>query len=193
MKYDIESIMNRKRNAQKVRIVLIVIFIIILYNVILVGITSIDNEKSLSLFGYQAYIITSDSMKPEINSGDVVVIKQCNEEELSTDDIITFEKNGKINTHRIINIINENGKVEYITKGDNNSIEDQERIEFSNVRGKMTIKIPYLGNVIMFLQNQMIILIMVLILLLLLLYKVIIDERKENRRRKREIEKEKNR
>ena len=193
MKYDIESIMNRKKTVQRIRIVLIVIFIIILYNVILVGISSIDNEESLNLFGYQAYIITSNSMEPEINNGDVVIVRQCKEEDLNINDIITFDKDGRINTHRITNIINEEGKVKYITKGDNNSIEDQEKIEFSNIKGKMTIKIPYLGNVIMFIQNQMIILIIVLILLLLLLYKVIIDERKENRRRKREIEKEKNR
>ena len=76
MKYDIESIMNRKKTVQRIRIVLIVIFIIILYNVILVGISSIDNEESLNLFGYQAYIITSNRMEPEINNGDVVIVRQ---------------------------------------------------------------------------------------------------------------------
>ena len=170
MKYDIESIMNRKKTVQRIRIVLIVIFIIILYNVILVGISSIDNEESLNLFGYQAYIITSNSMEPEINNGDVVIVRQCKEEDLNINDIITFDKDGRINTHRITNIINEEGKVKYITKGDNNSIEDQEKIEFSNIKGKMTIKIPYLGNVIMFLQNQMI------ILIFLLLYHYILDK-----------------
>ena len=51
----------------------------------------------------------------------------------------------------------------YITKGDNNNIEDSENIKFSAIIGKCILTIPYLGNIISVLENKLIVLIIIII------------------------------
>ena len=134
-------------------------------------------------------------MKPNINSGDVVLVKTINgdKEEIKKGDVITFRKNLEVITHRVIDIEENNGENVYVTKGDNNNLEDQERVEKSELLGKVVVVIPYLGNIIGILENKIIFLILVLIFLILLLYKINIQEKKENRRLKKKIDDEKNR
>ena len=192
MRYDLDSIRKRKKRMSILRILFVIIIIVVLYNILLLVITSANDAKNWSLFGYQAYAVTSNSMEPEINIGDVVIVRTCKEEDIHENDIITFYQNGYINTHRVAEIVDMDGK-KFITKGDNNNAEDSKEVEFADIKGKVIMKIPFLGSVINFLQDRLIILIIILILLLLLLWKIVKDERKENRRIKKEIEKEKNR
>lgn len=193
MKFDEESIINRKRKSKILKVFLFVLFIIILYNIILVGITSIKEDESWNVFGYKAFIITSESMQPKIDIGDVIVIKSVPEEEIKTEDIITFKKNNEqITTHRIINIIEEDGKKQYITKGDNNKTGDTEQITYDKIEGKVTLVIPYLGHIIDFLEDKMVLLIVLLIILIITLIYLIFSDKKEKRRRKRKIENQEN-
>ena len=193
MKFDEESIINRKRKSKILKVFLFVLFIIILYNIILVGITSIKEDEGWNVFGYKAFIITSESMQPKIDIGDVIVIKSVPEEEIKTEDIITFKKNNEqITTHRIINIIEEDGKKQYITKGDNNKTGDTEQITYDKIEGKVTLVIPYLGHIIDFLEDKMVLLIVLLIILIITLIYLIFSDKKEKRRRKRKIENQEN-
>ena len=89
MKYDVDSINKRKKYANTVKKVLAVILVILIYNIILIFISA-END-GIELFGYRAYVITSDSMEPAINNGDAIVVKNCEEEDLQTGDVITFE------------------------------------------------------------------------------------------------------
>ena len=74
MKYDVDSINKRKKYVSTVMKILAIIFVILIYNIILIFISS--ESHGIGLFGYRAYIITSDSMEPSINNGDVIIIKQ---------------------------------------------------------------------------------------------------------------------
>ena len=190
MRYDIDSINKRKQRAKVLKIILGIILIILLYNIILVGISMIDGNK-FSLFGYSAYIITSDSMAPEINKGDVVITRKIEEEEIKVNDTITFLEEGQNITHRVIEIKEIDGKKEFITKGDNNEIEDSKSVIYENIKGKVIFKIPFLGNIILFMKDQIILLIIVLIILLVCLYKIQKNDKSEIRRRKKEIEEKK--
>ena len=190
MKYDIDSISRRKRKVKTIKTILGIILIIIIYNIILVGISIIDKESGISIWGYKAYIITSDSMEPKISVGDIIIVKKLNEDEIETNDIITFYDENKITTHRVVNIDSSNGYKEYKTKGDNNNIDDDKSVLFKNIIGEVIIVIPLLGNIILFMKNQVIVLITILIILLFCFYKIVKIEKSENRRRKKEIEKE---
>lgn len=191
MKYDIETINKRKKNAKITKRIIDIIIIILLYNIILVFISCINKIEDISLFGYKAYIITTDSMKPQINAGDITIVKDTKEENLEVGDVIAFKKNDKVITHRITNIEEQNEKNIYTTKGDNNNLEDNEKIEYSEIEGENVLTIPKLGYFIHALENQIVFLFIILILLIVLFFKIRKDEKMENRREKRKIEQEK--
>ena len=192
MKFDTESIIKRKKKVKIIKIILLIILVVILYNIALVGISEANKLDGFNFFGYKAYIITSESMKPTIYIGDVIITKPCIQDELKTDDIITFKKNNEItNTHRIIKIIDEDEKKSFITKGDNNELQDEKEVKFEEIQGKVILTIPKLGKIIELMQNKIVILVILLIILIILFMSIINSEKKELRRRKMQIEKEK--
>ena len=191
MKYDIETINKRKKNAKITKRIIDIIIIILLYNIILVFISCINKIEDISLFGYKAYRITTDSMSPSINTGDVIIVKKVQEEKLQVGDVITFKQQDKVITHRITHIDEQDGKKQYTTKGDNNNLEDNEKIEYSEIEGQNVLTIPKLGYFIYALENQIVFLFIILILLITLFFKIRKDEKLENRREKRKIEQEK--
>lgn len=191
MKYDIESIKRRNKNRKRITKIIDVFLVILIYNVILVMFSCMNKIEQVNIFGYEAYIVTTDSMKPSISSGDVVIVKEVEEQELDKGDIITFTKNGETNTHRITNIEEKEGEKYYTTKGDNNNVEDSEKVKFSEIKGKQIITIPYLGKIINALENKVIFLVIVLIILILYFLRIKQIEKKENRREKEKIEEEK--
>lgn len=191
MKYDIENINKRKKNTKTAKKILDVIIIILLYNIILVLISCINKIDDINFFGYKAYIITTDSMADSINSGDIVIVKEVPEEELQVGDVITFEKDYQVITHRITKIDDEKGKRVYTTKGDNNNLEDNQKIEYEQIEGKSVLTIPKLGYLFNFLENQIVFLLIVLILLIVLFFRIRKNEKMEIRREKKKIEQEK--
>lgn len=190
MKYDIKSIEKRKKKEVIIKNVLKVILILVVYNMILLGISAMDNNENTNIFGFKSYIITTNSMEPNIKKGDAVVCKKVKTEDLKEGDVITFSKDGEVITitHRIIKIETKDGKKSYITKGDNNTLEDNEKVEENQIRGKMIVVIPRLGNFIKLLSNNIIVLILLLVILILWFMKILINEKRESRREKRKIE-----
>lgn len=96
-----------------------------------------------------AYVIVSPSMTPTIKVQDAVLVIRT--KNIRVGDIVTFKSNdsrysGYTITHRINDVVTaNNGKVMYITKGDNNSIVDATPVYKENIYGKVALKIPYLG------------------------------------------------
>lgn len=190
MKYDIESINKRKKNMKYIKIIIGIILVIMIYNMVLLLISSDKLDGTISLFGYKAFIITSNSMEPNIHLGDAVVTRKCKQKDLEVGDIVTYKQNYEYVTHRIIKVEekNQEGETIYITKGDNNNLEDSEKVGYSKIIGKKVLIIPYLGKVVEILDNKMIGLIIILILLVLSFYIIQREEKMENRREKRRIE-----
>lgn len=92
-------------------------------------------------------------MESEIYAGDIAVVKEIDTDKLHEGDVIAFNIDGTVVTHRIQKIINENGSVKYITKGDNNNVEDSRYVLPQQVEGIYKFKIRRLGNLAMFLQE----------------------------------------
>lgn len=195
MRYDLESINKRKENAKIAKKVMEIIAIILVYNIILIAISSENKISLTNLLGYKSYIIKTNSMEPTININDVVITKKVKQEEIKVHDIITFIQDGQVITHRITKIDNDNGKIKYTTKGDNNNVEDTFKITYESIEGKHILTIPYLGIIVQVLQNKIIFLILLLIILIFILVMIQKQEKKEYRREKKKIEdnkKEKN-
>lgn len=192
MRYDIESIEKRKNTERILRRFVDILLTIVIYNIVLVTISAMNNIEQISFFKHKAYIITTNSMEPSINAGDVIVVKEVNEEDLKVKDVITFKKGESKITHRISSIVKRDNKNVFITKGDNNNVEDTEGVIYENVLGKQVLRIPYIGKIISALNNQIVFLVFIFILLILYFLKIVTEERKENRREKKIEEIEKN-
>lgn len=126
----------------------------------LVVFSSGRNNGVATLFGFIPMTVESDSMKPTFKTDDLIICREVDDVyDLKKDDVITFWTmiDGKKvkNTHRIIEVNNVNGSVSFTTRGDNNSLDDQDSVRAGDVIGKWTgTKIPGFGKVMRFLGTQ---------------------------------------
>lgn len=100
------------------------------------------------LFRYQALVIATGSMTPEIKIGDVVIVDKTKDRDTShfnKGEVIAYHKENLIICHRIINVIKSGDKVLYETKGDHNDSSDQLLVETDQVVGVVKYKIKYIG------------------------------------------------
>lgn len=116
-----------------------------------------DQNQIASIAGYSPLTVQTDSMKPAFSSGDLIIIKKCDPDTLEVGDIVTFhtiiENQYALNTHRIKEITEENGIKNYVTKGDNNVLEDTHIITGADIAGKYVTKIPIFGKLINFISG----------------------------------------
>lgn len=143
---------------KKLKVVLSSIVLVILAPILFVSLVILINsytnpDEVPSFFGWKPFIVLSGSMETEIYSGDVAVVKEVDLKEINKNDIIAFKENDIVITHRVIDIINENGTIKYKTKGDNNNVEDSGYVLEEQVEGKYQFKVRRLGNFAMFAQT----------------------------------------
>ncbi|WP_457743080.1 signal peptidase I [Thermococcus sp.] len=104
------------------------------------------------VFGFQYVVILTNSMQPTINPGDLVIVKPVNPYKLHVGDIILYEVHlGNATyriTHRIVAIgYDQEGRLYFITKGDNRRYTDPWRVYPNQVIGKVVLVIPHVGRV----------------------------------------------
>ena len=126
-------------------IIYIILIPMLVYNVSLIIQSITKPNETPSFFGIKMYVIISGSMQPELNIGDVVIVKNIDKDELKVEDVISFRKGQSVVTHRISEIVTVEGETQYRTKGDNNNSADAYDIDQSLVIGVAKFKIPYIG------------------------------------------------
>lgn len=120
------------------------------------SIKSNDNRPPL----FNAFIIVSPSMVPNIKVQDGIIVKRENVTNLRKGDIITFVSHdsrydGLVVTHRIAGIEKtEDGNYVFRTKGDANSREDSYLVKADDIYGKVIFKIPMIGYIKKFLSKS---------------------------------------
>ncbi|MBQ5398997.1 MAG: signal peptidase I [Ruminococcus sp.] len=102
-----------------------------------------------SAFGYTVYRVSSGSMRPELEVGDVILVHDTDPMALQKGDIVTYDllsdTSGNTITHRVTKPPFEKDGDYYIrTKGDANSYEDND-ISITRVRGTLVCKISILS------------------------------------------------
>lgn len=107
------------------------------------------NNRPAFLFGRATLIIVSGSMEPEIPALSCVLIEKVEPEEVIVGDVVTFYSDdpsiaGQLNTHRVTKIDGQGGSLEFITKGDNNLIEDKYTVRAANLVGRYIRVLPVL-------------------------------------------------
>ena len=123
----LRKILDSKYFQIPYRIIKTIIFLILVLYVAFIVIQRVSGNQSV--FGYRIFTVATGSMVPDYNVNDVLAIKEVNHDELKIGDDITYlgtkqDVNGKIVTHRIIDIEMKDGKKVYLTKGINNEVED---------------------------------------------------------------------
>ena len=105
-------------------------------------------------------------MAPEININDVVITREVKEDELKEGDIITYNIDGNIVTHRIIKKEKTNGQNEYTTKGDRNEVSDIEKVTEDSIEGIFVGKISGIGGLLSLLKNKFVFITILIILII---------------------------
>ena len=122
--------MKNRRELKKTEImglILKIVFLIIVIPIILMSIIVMIKankypDKIPDIFGYKPMIVLSGSMETAIYTFALVFVKIVDTDKLNVGDVIAFRNEvDTVTTHRIINIVDKNGKRYFETKGDNNN------------------------------------------------------------------------
>ena len=157
---------QEQQNSKKLSIATIlgIIFCLILVPILISNLVLIikgyANPGEIPGYGKtKPLIVLTDSMEPTIKSGDLILIREVDFDDVEEGDIISyFESETQRTTtvtHRVIEIIyDENGnKLEFVTQGDANNIEDSDHVTRGKLIGVYKTRIPVLGSVAIFLKS----------------------------------------
>lgn len=130
-------------------IVCVVLGLILLGNLAIMYQANTNKDKVPSIFGYKPFMVLSGSMESEIRKGDLIITKLVDPETLKVDDVIAFrDAQNTVTTHRIIDIVERDGEVYFVTKGDNNASQDRNLVTLDDVEGIYITRIPGVGNML---------------------------------------------
>jgi len=159
-------------------IMCIILIPILVINCTLIMKSFMNKEEVPSVGGYLPLIVLTDSMYPEIESGDLIICHTEDAENIKDGDIVAFfdpAGNGSsIVTHRVLEVTEENGGIAFRTKGDANNTEDKMLVPAENLVGVYQNRIPGAGNIAMFMQSTTgLIVCVVLPIVLLVAYDIV--------------------
>ena len=175
-------------------IVLCVILVpILLINVTLIIKSYVNKDEVPSVGGTFPMIVLTDSMYPDIKSGDLIFCRTVQADSVEEGMVISFfdpAGNGStVVTHKVIEILhNEDGTRSFRTKGINNNTEDRLLVPQDNLVGRYTgVRIPYAGNVALFMQTTYGLIVCVFIPFVLLVAYDIIRHRKNEKNQSKDV------
>ena len=154
-------------------ILCVILIPILLFNCTLI-IKSYTNKDAVpDVGGWFPLIVLTDSMLPVIESGDLIVCHTTDAEEVAVGDVISFfdpAGNGtSIVTHRVVEVLDENGALMFRTRGDNNNVDDKVLVGAQDLVGTYKTRIPGAGNVALFMQTPTGLIVCVVMPILLLI------------------------
>ena len=124
--------------------------------------SSTNNNGVPQLFGFIPLTVESPSMRPTFEQGDLIVSQQvADPASLQEGDVISFwtiiDGQKVKNTHRIVRIEkSSSGNLSFITRGDNNPIDDELPAFPAEIIGKWTgMKLSGAGNIMAFLRTKL--------------------------------------
>lgn len=142
-------------------------------NLYTIAARALTDELQPAVFGWSTAVVISGSMSGEIEVNDMVVIHR--EKSYDTGDVITFESNGSLVTHRIVDVTDDG----FVTKGDANNAEDLRPIPMENVVGRVVLVIPRVGAAIEFLRTPLGMMCLVLVGFAMIELPIVLGGRKE--------------
>ncbi len=175
MKEKIEKIKNNKPLKVLGNILYVFVFIVVVFVLFVVALQRFSNN-SISLGGVRIFSVATGSMVPKYEIGDILIAKETDPKDLNVGDDIAYQGkvgglNGKVVTHEIISIEqNQDGNYKIITKGKANIAEDPE-IDQTQVQGKIIYKVQSLSLISKLISNVYIFYFLIFIPIALIIFK----------------------
>lgn len=176
-----------------VGIVLCVILVpMLIINCTLIVKSFLNKDEVPNIGGVLPLIVLTDSMYPDIKSGDIIICQQVKAEDVEEgNDISFFDPAGNgtsIVTHRVIEIIEENGQRYFRTKGTNNNTEDKVLVPADKLVGRYTgIRFGGAGNIALFMQSTTGLIVCVVLPIVLLVGYDMLRRRKSDKKQDNDV------
>ena len=188
---------EKTSSTHKILTVIGTILCIILIPILVINCTLIlksytNKEEVPSVGGFLPLIVLTDSMYPEIESGDLIICHTADAEDIKVNDVIAFfdpAGNGSsIVTHRVLEVTEQDGQLAFRTKGDANNTEDKMLVPAENLVAVYQSRIPGAGNIAMFMQSTTGLIVCVVLPIILLVGYDIIRRRLYERNKKDDMD-----
>jgi len=117
-------------------------------------------------------VVSSGSMVPVLNVGDIIVVRGVDPQTVTVGTIIIFHSPYEYDmpiVHRVIAVFNDGGTLFFETKGDHNDVQDGWRVPAENLMGVYVMKVPYIGLISLELRGPLGITLIILLIALIIL------------------------
>lgn len=153
--------MKNNKGLKAIGNILFYAILVTLLSVSLIMIKCVKEGKQPTIMGNKFFTVLTGSMEPAIMTGDLIIVKETAPEAIVAGDVITFGSTSSENvtTHRVKEVINENGQIQYITQGDANNVQDPSPIPSQVLIGKVVKCVPKLGAVMAWMKSNLMLII----------------------------------
>ena len=100
---------------------------------------------AVGVFPIYPSVIATGSMEPMIKPGDVILIQKIDGTTVKVGDVIQFQRDNILISHRIIEVLEVDEAKAYRTKGDNNSSPDDDFVKPEQIMGRILQVVPKIG------------------------------------------------
>jgi signal peptidase len=108
--------------------------------------------------GATPYVVLTDSMRPAMPPGTLVVVKPVSPTDIGIGSVVTYQlRSGEptVVTHRVVAVgIDEDGDRIFRTQGDANDTPDAGWVRAVQIRGERWYSVPYLGHLSNVITNE---------------------------------------
>lgn len=101
------------------------------------------------LAGYRPLIDHSDSMRPAVRAGDLLITHDQPASVIRVGNIVTFigqALGGRLITHRVVALHASGGRIDFVTRGDANSASENWSVARRASVGKLLLRVPTIGR-----------------------------------------------
>lgn len=150
---------NKKKILSAISLCISAAIFIMAVSVFIISLNARKNNRPAQFFGYSFAIVVTDSMSPEINVGDMILVKSCSIDEVSAGQNAVFmgidgDYKDKCIVHRVIQIDQaDDGSIQLITKGIHNADKDPDAVTSANFLGVQIYSSAAWGSVLRFFQS----------------------------------------
>ena len=166
--------------AKKIFRILGTIFLIFLIAVVILMFNARFSGKAPSIFGYQVFRVYTGSMAPQLEIGDVILVKETDFDEIKKGDIITYngeegDLKGKFITHKVVETpVYMDGEYTYTTRGIASSVTmNDPTVHQDQVLGVYVCTIPFINTIYNFFLEPYGLITFILVIVVLFAYELI--------------------
>jgi signal peptidase I len=106
--------------------------------------------------GFRLLTVTGGSMGSALPVGSVAVVKSVVVSEITAGDVVAYQRSSEhssVVTHRVVEVLNQDGQISFVTAGDNNAHTDSYPVPAANVIGKVWFHVALAGYLVNFIRQ----------------------------------------